>query len=136
MGHAGPAAGKNGMTLETILLVDDDADIRTIAELALSNVGGWQVVSAASGPDALAKLSEGKTDLVLLDVMMPEMDGPAVLRCLRENERWSEIPVIFMTARVQRSEVEEYLSLGARGVIGKPFDPLDLPEQIRQLVGA
>jgi len=123
------------MALDRIMLVDDEPDIRTIAELALSRVGGWQVQLAESGEDALAQLAREPADLVLLDVMMPEMDGPTVLKRMRESETLAHIPVIFMTAKVQRREVDHYLDLGAHGVIGKPFDPMRLPEEIRQIMG-
>lgn len=122
------------MNLECIMLVDDEPDIRTIAELSLSSVGGWKVISAASGAEALTKLGSERPDLVLLDVMMPDMDGPTVLQQLRERKDVGSLPVIFMTAKVQRREVDQYLALGACGVIGKPFDPMQLPDEIRRIV--
>jgi len=122
------------MHLNRIMLVDDEPDIRTVAELALSSVGGWEVVLATSGEDALDKLKSDRPDIVLLDVMMPDMDGPTVLRRIREQKEISNVPVIFMTAKVQKREVDHYLELGACGVIGKPFDPMQLPEQIREIL--
>jgi two-component system, OmpR family, response regulator len=119
-----------------IMLVDDEPDIRTIGELSLVEVGGMSVVAAASGAEALAIAPGERLDLILLDVMMPEMDGPSVLTCLREDARTARIPVVFMTAKVQRHEVQRYLALGAAGVIAKPFDPLTLPDQVRSVLAA
>ena len=123
------------MSLNHIMLVDDEADIRTIAELALSSVGGWNVVLAGSGQEALTRLAQQPVDLVLLDVMMPDMDGPTVLKRMRDSETLAHIPVIFMTAKVQRREIDHFLDLGALGVIGKPFDPMHVSDQIRQIMG-
>lgn len=122
------------MIPQRIVLVDDEPDIRTVAEIALSAIGGWEVRLAASGEEALAQLAAAKTDLILIDVMMPGMDGLGVLSRLRADPRWAKLPAIFMTAKVQQREVAQYLALGACGVIPKPFDPLELPQQIRTLV--
>ena len=123
------------MGLKKILLVDDEADIRLIAEISLSNLGGWQVIQAASGPEAIALAAREKPDLVLLDVMMPGMDGPATLEKLREAEDGHSTPVIFMTAKVQKAEIDRLLGLGVRGLIPKPFDPMTLPDEIRRILG-
>ena len=117
-----------------VLIVDDEPDIRTIGELSLSAIGGWQVVQAASGAEALERLAADRPDLVLLDVMMPGMDGPTTLAKMRETEAGQHLPVIFMTARTQRSDVESYLELGAIGVIAKPFEPMTLADEIRNIV--
>jgi CheY-like chemotaxis protein len=124
------------MLLRKILLVDDDADIRLIAEISLSSLGGWQVVQAASGAEALDLASRERPDLILLDVMMPGMDGPTTLEKLRELEDGHATPVIFMTAKVQKAEIDRLLSLGVRGLIPKPFDPMALPDEIRGILGA
>jgi len=124
------------MTLRKILLVDDEADIRLVAEISLSNLGGWQVIQAASGPEALDLAAQELPDLVLLDVMMPGMDGPTALQKLRGLAGGAEVPVIFMTAKVQRAEIDRLLSLGVRGLIPKPFDPMTLPAEIRRILGA
>jgi len=124
------------MTLRKILLVDDEADIRLVAEISLSNLGGWQVIQAASGPEALDLAARELPDLVLLDVMMPGMDGPTTLQKLRMLAGGAEVPVIFMTAKVQRAEVDRLLSLGVRGLIPKPFDPMVLPNEIQKILGA
>lgn len=123
------------MSLNHIMLVDDEADIRTIAELALVSIGGWNVALAESGQDALTQLAKQTVDLVLLDVMMPDMDGPTVLRRMRDSETLAHIPIIFMTAKVQRREIDHFIELGALGVIGKPFDPMQVSEEIRRIMG-
>ncbi|WP_426748725.1 response regulator [Myxococcus faecalis] len=121
-------------TLRKVMLVDDEEDIRAIGRLSLSRVGKWDTVLAASGAEALAKAAEELPDLILLDVMMPGMDGPTTFGELRKQAATSSTPIIFMTAKVQKQEVERYLGLGAVGVISKPFDPMTLPKEIRKLV--
>lgn len=120
--------------VQTILLVDDDEDIRTVAAISLSRVGGWEVLSARSGVEALELAATGRPDLILLDVMMPDLDGPATLARLKDHPETTEIPVVFLTARVQKQELARYVELGAIGVIAKPFDPMQLPRQILEIV--
>lgn len=117
-----------------VLLVDDDDDLRMIGEMALTEVGGMQTVLASSGAMALELAVREQPDVVLLDVMMPGMDGPTTFRRLREQPSTASIPVVFVTAKVQRQEVERYLELGAIGVIGKPFDPMGLPDELRAIM--
>ena len=124
------------MPIQKVLLVDDEDDIRTIGQLSLARVGGWQCALAAGGQAALELAQSFRPDLVLLDVMMPGMDGPSTLAALRAQEATRDVPVIFMTAKVQKHEVARYLELGALGVISKPFDPMSLPADIRRLVSA
>ena len=124
------------MNIRTIMMIDDEDDIRTIGKLSLHNVGKWEVIMAPSGTDALKLLASGRPDVILLDVMMPGLDGPATLARIRALEGMAGVPVIFMTAKVQRQEVERYMELGAVGVISKPFDPMNLPEEIRKIVDA
>ncbi len=119
--------------LHSILYVEDEPDIRAIAELALQEIGGYSLISCASGAEALAAAREQTPDLLLLDVMMPGMDGPETLQKLREIPEVAEVPAVFMTAKVQPSETAEYLALGAVDVIAKPFDPLTLASQIQQI---
>ncbi|NVJ00314.1 response regulator [Myxococcus sp. AM009] len=121
-------------TLRKVMLVDDEEDIRTIGNLSLGRVGGWTTVLAASGAEALEKARAEQPDLILLDVMMPGMDGPTTFGRLRAEEATANTPIIFMTAKIQKQEVARYLELGALGVIGKPFDPMTLPQEIRKLV--
>lgn len=122
------------MTIEKVMLVDDEEDIRTIAEISISQVGGWQSIVASSGQEALDLAREHAPDVILLDVMMPGMDGPDTLRKLREDDATKHIPVIFLTAKVQPGEVSEYLQIGAAGVVAKPFDPMTLPTEIVDLL--
>ncbi|MBK7397904.1 MAG: response regulator [Myxococcales bacterium] len=119
------------MEIRNILLVDDEADIRTVAELCLRELGGFTVVLAASGPEALEVLAGASFDLVLLDVMMPGTDGPTTLASLRAAG--VHTPVVFMTAKVGADEVARYRALGVVAVIAKPFDVLALPAQIRAI---
>ncbi len=121
---------------ETVLLVDDEAHIRRIAELSLGTVGGMQVRCAASGAEALGVLAALVPDIIVLDVMMPAMDGPTLLGRIRENAVVAEVPVIFMTAKAEPAEVARLRSLGAIGVITKPFEPMTLATEIRRLVVA
>jgi CheY-like chemotaxis protein len=117
-------------SLQRILHVDDEPDIQEIARMTLELVGGFTVHTCASGYDALEKAPEFKPDLILLDVMMPGMDGPTTYNEFLKNPVTAEIPVIFMTAKVQPQEIEQYLQMGAVGVIVKPFDPALLSEEI------
>jgi CheY-like chemotaxis protein len=115
-----------------ILHVDDDPDIRTIAQLSLSLDQAFAVTSCASGDEALAASADWAPDLILCDVMMPDMDGQTVLAALRANAYTASIPVVFMTARAQMREMEDLKSLGAVAVIAKPFDPLKLASMVRE----
>jgi two-component system OmpR family response regulator len=121
--------------LENVMLVEDDVDIQEIAKLALGLVGGLSVTICSSGEEALQKVREAKPQLILLDVMMPNMDGPTTLKQLRLIPEASSIPVIFVTAKVQSHEVASYKKMGAADVISKPFDPMTLSENIRTIWG-
>lgn len=123
----------DGRTLQEVLYVEDDPDIRVVAQMALETLGGLRVCSCPSGTQALAAMDRCHPDLVLLDVMMPDLDGPATLALLRAHPVGRNLPVIFMTAKAQGHEVRHYHSLGAIGVITKPFDPLTLADQVRAL---
>jgi two-component system OmpR family response regulator len=117
-----------------LLLVDDDDDIRAIARMSLTRIGGWEVVPAASADEAEAEARHAPPAVVLLDVMMPDVDGPATLERLRPLI--GDAPVIFLTAKTQSSDLERLTSLGAVGVIAKPFDPMGLPEEVDALIGS
>jgi two-component system, OmpR family, response regulator len=119
--------------LSRILHVEDDRSIQAVAKVALEAVGGFQVLSCASGAEALAQVQAFDPQFILLDVMMPGMDGPQTLLKLRELVDISRVPVAFMTAKVQPAEIEHYLSLGAMDVITKPFDPMQLAKQVREI---
>ena len=117
-------------TLQRILYVEDESDIQAVAKLALEMVGGFTVKICSSGEEALREATAFAPDMILLDVMMPGIDGPATLRGLREQPALSTVPVAFMTAKVQPTEVRHYKSLGALDVIAKPFDPMTLAERV------
>ena len=118
-----------------VLLVDDDADIRFIAEIALGRLGGLSVVTASSANGARLELANDVLpDAVLLDVTMPEIDGPTFLLELRRDSRFDALPVIFMTARTSLEDVQAYLAMGAAGVVAKPFDPMQLARQIAEIL--
>ncbi len=121
------------MDLKKVLFVDDDEGIRRVAQITLTRIGKLEVLLAKNGAEALEMLKSEHPDLILLDVMMPGMDGPAVLAKLKQNPETAGIPVIFLTAKIQKHEVEAYSKLGACGVISKPFEPIELAEQVRQL---
>jgi two-component system OmpR family response regulator len=123
------------MAITKVLLIDDEPHIRKIGQISLARVGGYEVLLAASGPEGLALAVSARPDVILLDVMMAGMDGPMTLAELRARPETAHIPVLFMTASAQGSEISRYRSLGAAGVIGKPFDPMTLPAQIAALVG-
>lgn len=123
------------MTIARVMLVDDDPDIRFIAELSLSRVGGWEVVVAGSGPEALTLLERGeRPDVLLLDMIMPGMDGAAVMQAVQARPELRDLPVIFLTGKTQAEELERYLALGASGLIEKPFDPMTLAAVVREIV--
>ena len=121
------------MNVRKILLIDDDPDLRLIGRLSLTRIGKWEVVEAESGSQALEQARAEQPDLILLDVMMPGMDGVTTLTELRKEPATAEIPVIFMTAKAQPHEIARYHELGAAGVITKPFDPMELPDRILEL---
>jgi CheY-like chemotaxis protein len=122
------------MTEIRILHVDDEPDIREVVEMSLGLDPAFETRNCGSGKEALVVAAEWMPDFILLDVMMPMMDGPATLVQLRDNPRTATIPVIFMTARAQAREVDHFRSLGAVGVIAKPFDPMTLSASVRSYV--
>lgn len=119
------------MSAVRILHVDDEPDIREIVDLSLGLNPDFEVRAAACGADAIAIAAEWSPFLILLDVMMPGMDGPTTLTHLRKDPRTADIPVLFMTARAQEREVQQFIALGAQGVISKPFDPMTLAFLVR-----
>lgn len=122
------------MKIDKVLVVDDDASVRTIAEISLAEVGGFQVVTAASPAEALVKAEEEMPDLILADVRMPEMHGPELIARLRENAVLAKIPVILMSASINDEARANYQVSGAAGVVWKPFDPMKLPGQLQAIV--
>jgi two-component system OmpR family response regulator len=123
----------NPALLRRILFVEDDPDIRVVALMALESLGGFSVLACSSGTEALTRFAEFAPDLVLLDVMMPGMDGPATLAELQRLPSAGGVPVIFMTARVQAHEVLRYREMGAVDVIPKPFDPMSLADTVQTI---
>jgi CheY-like chemotaxis protein len=119
--------------LDRILYAEDEPDIQTVAQMALETIGGFTLNVCHNGQEAVANAVEFGPDLILLDVMMPIMTGPDALKALRELPEIKDVPVIFMTAKVQPKEVEEYKSLGAIEVIAKPFDPMTLSDTVKQI---
>ncbi len=119
-----------------ILYVDDEDDIREIAGMALELEPAFEVRTCATGAQALADAAAWRPDLILLDVMMPEMDGPETLRRLAANPDTASIPVVFITARTQTHEVQRYLEMGAAGALAKPFDPMTLAGDVAKLLDA
>lgn len=117
--------------LRRVMCVEDDEDIRLILSFSLGTVGGLEVLTCASGRDALAQVTAFQPDLVLLDVMMPELSGPQTLTALRELPVMQGVPVVFITAKALPQELEALLEHGATGIIVKPFDPMRLPQDIR-----
>lgn len=119
--------------LNKILHIEDEPDIQEITKMALETVGGFTVKTCGSGDQALAEAQDFKPDLFLLDVMMPGMDGPTTFQKLQRLAGLENIPVVFMTAKVMESEVRRFLDIGAIGVLPKPFDPMTLPDQLREI---
>ena len=119
------------MSSVRILHVDDEPDIRDVVDMSLGLDPDFEVRACASGAEAIAAAAEWRPLLILLDVMMPGMDGQTTLTQLRKNPQTSSIPVIFMTARAQTREVEHFIALGAQGVISKPFDAMTLAAEVQ-----
>lgn len=116
-----------------VLVVDDDDDIRTITRLSLADVGGMDVIEAADGRNAVDLALREQPDLVLLDVMMPEMDGVQTLAALRAHSALENVPVVFLTAKALQSEIDRLLSFKVAAVFVKPFDPLTLASRLRNV---
>jgi CheY-like chemotaxis protein len=119
-----------------LLLVDDDDSIREIARLSLERVGDWEVTAVATGQAAIAAAeADGPFDTVVLDVMMPGLDGPTTLERLRAGPVATAVPAVFLTAKLQPADCERLETLGAAGVIAKPFDPMALPVELDRILG-
>ncbi len=116
-----------------VLYVEDEPDIQVVARLALEVLGGFTVEICSSGEEAMVRAPDFKPQLILLDVMMPGMDGPTTLKRLRVLPQFSATPVVFMTAKVQPDEVARYKALGAVDVIPKPFDPMTLAAKVQSI---
>jgi two-component system, OmpR family, response regulator len=132
-GNVDRVAPMNPTELKTLLYVDDDRDIREVVKLALGLIESFTVHVCASGEEALKLIPIIKPELVLLDVMMPGMDGPSVLSCMKADTQQPHRPVIFVTAKALPREIAHFCELGAVGVIAKPFDPMQLGRQVLQM---
>ncbi len=119
------------MTDVRVLLVDDEPDIREVVDVSLGLDPEFKTRACASGADALAVAAQWSPAIILLDVMMPLMDGPTTLAKLRKDPRTANIPVVFLTARTQTEEIRQFIALGAKGVLSKPFDPMTLAASVR-----
>jgi CheY-like chemotaxis protein len=123
------------MTTKRILIVDDEVHVREVVQTCLETLGGWDVLSVASGREGLLEAEAEQPDAILLDVMMPEMDGLAFLRQLRSNRATQDIPVVLLTAMAHRFNQQQLTELGVRGAIAKPFNPVLLTDQIARILG-
>src|SRR5579871_1531917 len=119
----------------SILIIDDEDDIREVAALSLETIAGWEVFVANSGSQGLERAAEHQPDAILLDVMMPGMDGPTTFRELRKNPVTAKIPVLLLTAKVQGPDQRRFADLGVEAVLLKPFDPLTLSAQMEKILG-
>ena len=122
-------------TPRRVLIIDDEDSIREVAGVSLEVIGGWDVLSAPSGAVGIDTAKAEHPDAILLDVMMPELDGPATLARLRADDATRSTPVILLTAKVQASERERFSQLPIAGLITKPFDPVELPRKVATLLG-
>lgn len=122
------------MNIKSILLIDDEINLAQVIAVCLESFKGWKVIVANSGKEGLRLLATIKPDAILLDVMMPEMDGISVYQNLQKNPDTRHIPVIFLTAKVQVSDRERFAQLGIVGTIAKPFEPLKIADQIAELL--
>jgi CheY-like chemotaxis protein len=118
-----------------ILLVDDEDDIREVAQMSLEMTAGWEVLTASSGAEGVRLAGAERPDAILLDVMMPGMDGPATARALKASPETAHIPVILLTAKVQAADRRRFDDLGVAGILAKPFDPLSLAETVSGVLG-
>ena len=125
----------NSVTTKRILVVDNEPSIREVAQISLETVAGWEVTIAGSGLEGFAAAEREQPDAILLDVMMPDMDGLDTFMMLQSNPATRSIPVILLTAKVQTSDRQNYTELGIRSTIAKPFSPLDLAQQIATTLG-
>jgi CheY-like chemotaxis protein len=121
--------------MHKILIIDDEDDIREVAKLSLEAVAGWDVITASSGPEGIRLAAAEKPDAILLDVMMPEMDGPTTFKHLEADPATSHIPVLLLTAKVQGVDQRRFASLGVKAVLFKPFDPLTLSQEMATVLG-
>jgi CheY-like chemotaxis protein len=121
--------------MRRILIIDDEEDIRAVAALSLESVAGWEVITACSGAQGITTAIAEQPDAILMDVMMPAMDGPTTFREMQKYTEIAHIPVILLTAKVQGVDQRRFAGLGVAGVLFKPFDPMTLAEQMSTALG-
>ena len=121
--------------MRRVLIIDDEDDIREVAALSLEATSDWFILTASSGPNGIETAAAEKPDAILMDVMMPGMDGPTTFKQLQQNPETANIPVILLTAKVQGVDQRRFAGLGVAGVLFKPFDPLSLADQIAEVLG-
>ena len=131
----GPVPAEGTVDSRRILVVDDDDSIREVAQMSLEMVGGHKVLTAACGADGLASARIERPDAILLDVMTPDLDGPATFERLQADPATREIPVILLTAKLQPADRTRFAELGVRAVVAKPFDPMTLPDEVVEILG-
>lgn len=123
------------MPEKRILVIDDEINLCTVIQACLENLGGWETLTALSGKEGLAIAQTQQLDAILLDVMMPDMDGLTLFEELQNDSATQAISVILLTAKVQSTDIAQFAKLGVAGVIAKPFDPLTLAEQVASMLG-
>jgi CheY-like chemotaxis protein len=123
------------MPEKRILVIDDEINLCTVIQACLENLGGWETLTALSGKEGVVIAQTQQLDAILLDVMMPDMDGLTLFEELRNDSATQAIPVILLTAKVQSTDMAQFAKLGVAGVIAKPFDPLMLAEQVASMLG-
>ena len=121
--------------MRRILIIDDEDDIREVAALSLETTAGWHVSTARSGAEGIALASSQLPDAILMDVMMPGVDGPTTFRLMQQNPAIAQIPVLLLTAKVQGADQRRFSDLGVAAVLFKPFDPLTLAQQVSDVLG-
>jgi CheY-like chemotaxis protein len=121
--------------MRSILIIDDEDDIREVAALSLEATAGWRILTAASGAEGMAIAAAQQPDAILMDVMMPGVDGPTTFRSMQEDPQIANIPVLLLTAKVQGVDQRRFAGLGLAGILFKPFDPLTLAQQISETLG-
>lgn len=128
------SASNGDYPLMKVLIIEDDEDVRCVASLSLRLIGGLQVVEASSGAQGIEKASKERPDAILLDLIMPEMDGTETINALKNNPDTAEIPIVFLTTRTLSEDSDRMRNLGAAGILHKPFDPMTLASQLREIV--
>jgi CheY-like chemotaxis protein len=118
-----------------ILIIDDEACIQEVIQISLETIAGWEVITASSGEDGITKAIREQPDAILLDVMMPYLDGLATFRRLQAEPKTQQIPVLLLTAKIQTSELQQYKKMGVKGTISKPFEPMQLAQEVANALG-